>query len=138
LFQQLFREAVDLAGLASGGDGPRRDESVRYESVSFYLPDSQVRVFGYGQKRELICHLENHPDALVLVKSGPVYEALVRDLPAGVRLDTRERGIAVTVGRVVHRPEVAPRNLAHLSPARSSSISDRTASAGRSGGPDQP
>jgi dolichol-phosphate mannosyltransferase len=106
-----LRRQTQLDGLPLG---PVVCYPMRYESVSFYLPDSQVRVFGYGQKRELISHLENHPDALVVVKSGPVYEALVRDLPAGVRLDTRERGIAVTVGRVVHRPEVAPRNLARL------------------------
>jgi dolichol-phosphate mannosyltransferase len=85
---------------------------MRYDSVSFYLPRSQVRVFGYAQKRDLIAHLETHPDTLVLIKSGRVFEDVVRDLPPGVRVLTRQRGGAVTVGRVVHLDEAAPRNLA--------------------------
>jgi dolichol-phosphate mannosyltransferase len=75
----------------------------RFDSVSFYLPASRVRTFGPGQRRDLIAHLQQHPGTLLLVKSGPVLEQLLRDLPPDVCFTTRQRGGAVTVGRVVRR-----------------------------------
>jgi hypothetical protein len=75
---------------------------MRYDSVSFYLPGSRVRVFGRGQQRELIAHLESNPDTLVLIKAGRTFDDVVRNLPPGVRLDTRQRGGAVMVARAVH------------------------------------
>jgi 4-amino-4-deoxy-L-arabinose transferase-like glycosyltransferase len=85
---------------------------MRYDSLSFYLPQSQVRVFGYAQKADLIAHLEAHPDTLALIRSGRVFDDVVRDLPPGVRLSTRQRGGAITVGRVVHLGDAPRRELA--------------------------
>ena len=70
------------------------------------LPDASVRTFGYGQKQELIAHLEAHPNSLVLIKSGKVYDDVVRDLPRGMTVRTLGQRGAVTVGRVVRVEEI--------------------------------
>jgi 4-amino-4-deoxy-L-arabinose transferase-like glycosyltransferase len=98
-------------GLAKLTSQPVVCYPLRYDSVSFYLPNSQVRVFGHGQKRELIAHLETHPGTLVLIKSGPVFQDLVRDLPSSIHLRARQRG-SITVGQVVHVANDLNRDLA--------------------------
>jgi hypothetical protein len=75
----------------------------RFDSVSFYLPRSQVHAFGPDQRRELIAHLHDHPGTLVLVKSGPILDEFMRKLPPGVLFTTRQRGGAITAGRVISR-----------------------------------
>ena len=47
--------------------------------------------------------LSDHPDALLLVKSGKAFRDLARDLPATVELRVRRRSVAVTVARAVSR-----------------------------------
>ncbi len=84
----------------------------RYDSVSFYLPRGELRVFGGGQRRELIAHLEQNPGTLLLVKSGPVLRELLAELPPGVEFRAREQRAAIVVGRVVRRGDEADRLLA--------------------------
>jgi hypothetical protein len=84
----------------------------RFDSVSFYLPDSQVSVFTAEQRRELIAHLQDHPGTLLLVKSGAVLQELLHELPPEFSFSTRQRGGAITVGRVVHRDAVPSERLA--------------------------
>ena len=59
----------------------------------------------------MIAHLRSHPNSLVLIKSGAVAE-VVHDLPASLCLRTAKRRGAITVGRVVHRDEERPVQLA--------------------------
>lgn len=74
---------------------------VQFDSASFYLPGREVKVFTPDRRRELLDHLEGHPGSLVLVRSGPALEGLLRDLPPGVRFVAGRRSGAITVGRVV-------------------------------------
>jgi 4-amino-4-deoxy-L-arabinose transferase-like glycosyltransferase len=84
----------------------------RFDSVSFYLPDSRVTAFTAEQRRELIAHLRDHPGTLLLVKSGAVLQKLLRELPPEFSFSTRQRGGAITVGRVVLRDGVPSERLA--------------------------
>ena len=67
---------------------------------------------GTDQRGELIAHLQEHPGTLLLVKSGPVLQQLLQELPPGVTFTTRQRGGAITVGRVVYRDAVPDGRLA--------------------------
>jgi 4-amino-4-deoxy-L-arabinose transferase-like glycosyltransferase len=80
----------------------------RWDSVSFYLPKSQVHVYGSHQRQELIADLRAHPRTLVLVKSGPVLRQLLRELPPWLEFVSRARPGAVTVGEVRRRDRPAP------------------------------
>jgi hypothetical protein len=85
----------------------------RFDSVSFYLPDRRVCSFGLAQQRELIHHLREHPGTLLLVKSGPVLQQLLQQMPPDIVFTTRQRSGAITVGRVVCRDGEPSRELAH-------------------------
>jgi dolichol-phosphate mannosyltransferase len=80
----------------------------RWDSVSFYLPRADVRVYGPGQRKELLAELRSRPQTLLLVKSGPVLRDLLRDLPHSVEFVPRGRPGAVTAGWVRLRAEAAP------------------------------
>ena len=84
----------------------------RWDSVSFYLPQAEVRVYGAHQRRELLADLQGRPDTLLLVKSGPLLKELLRELPPGVEMVVRGRQGAVTVGLVRTREEAPRRALA--------------------------
>jgi hypothetical protein len=84
----------------------------RYESASFYLPQREVHVFGVEQRQQLFAHLDQHPGTLLLVKSGPVLERLLAELPPGVEFQTRQRRAAILVGRIVRRGDDTERLLA--------------------------
>jgi hypothetical protein len=77
----------------------------RWDSVSFYLPESKVRVFGAQQRPELLSELHAHPRTLLLVKSGDVLEGFLRELPPGLVFTPHARPGAVTVGEVRRRQE---------------------------------
>jgi 4-amino-4-deoxy-L-arabinose transferase-like glycosyltransferase len=78
----------------------------RWDSVSFYLPTAQVRVYPPGRRRQLLEDLRDRPGGLLLVKSGKDLERLLADLPPGVEFVTRGRPGAVTVGHVRARVEL--------------------------------
>jgi dolichol-phosphate mannosyltransferase len=80
----------------------------RWDSVSFYLPRADVRVYGPTQWKELVNDLRSRPRTLLLVKSGPVLRDLLRDLPNSVEFVPRGRPGAVTAGWVRLRKEVLP------------------------------
>jgi hypothetical protein len=80
----------------------------RWDSVSFYLPRADVRVFSADQHRELAEELRSRPRTLVVVKSGPALRELLSALPASAEFEPRGRPGAVTAGWVRLRPEVAP------------------------------
>ncbi len=78
----------------------------RFDSVSFYRPDAEVQVFGVAQRDQLLRRLVDRPGALLVVKSGPVADALMHHLPDSVEF-VRCGGGAVEVGWVRPRTVVA-------------------------------
>jgi dolichol-phosphate mannosyltransferase len=78
---------------------------LRWDSVSFYVPNADVRVFTADQRAQLLNDLRSRPDTLLLVKSGKVLEDLLGELPASMEFVTRGRQGAVTVGWVRVRGE---------------------------------
>jgi dolichol-phosphate mannosyltransferase len=80
----------------------------RWDSVSFYLPRADVRVYASGQRQELVEDLRSRPQTLLLVQSGPLLRDLLRELPASVEFVPRGRPGVVTAGWVRLRREVPP------------------------------
>ena len=93
-------------------DVPRTPLSVicypqRWDAVSFYLPRTDVHAYGPEQRAQLLEDVRSHPGTLLLVKTGPLLNDLLRDLPATVEFVRRGRHGAVTAGWVRTRPEPA-------------------------------
>jgi dolichol-phosphate mannosyltransferase len=78
----------------------------RWDSVSFYLPHADVRVYTLEQRRQLLADLSGRPRTLLVVKSGKVLEDLLRELPDSVEFVTRGRSGVVTTGWVRPRSEL--------------------------------
>jgi 4-amino-4-deoxy-L-arabinose transferase-like glycosyltransferase len=108
----LRKQLLRSAAAPESGARPVVCYPQRYDSASFYLPESDVRAFSTEQRPELLAHLERHPGTLLVVKSGPALERLLAELPAGVEFLTQERRAAIVVGRVVRRTDGADRLLA--------------------------
>jgi dolichol-phosphate mannosyltransferase len=72
----------------------------RWDSVSFYLPHSDVKVYHAEDRKRLLADLRSQPETLLLVKSGRVLRELLDDLPESVEYVSRHHQGAVTVGRV--------------------------------------
>jgi dolichol-phosphate mannosyltransferase len=75
----------------------------RWDSVSFYLPQADVRVYGPGEVGELADYLRARPRTLVLVKSGSHLRQFLRSLPAAAEFVPRGRPGVVTAGWVCLR-----------------------------------
>jgi dolichol-phosphate mannosyltransferase len=80
----------------------------RWDSVSFYLPAADVRVYSAAERGRLLADLRARPRVLLLVKSGPVLEELLRELPPSVEFVARGRPGAITAGWVRPREEPPP------------------------------
>jgi dolichol-phosphate mannosyltransferase len=93
------------AGLARGERLPVACYPRRWDSVSFYLPRADVRVYTPGQRRELLEDLRSRPRTLLLVKSGKALEEVLRELPASFEFVPRGRPGLVTSGWVRPRKE---------------------------------
>jgi len=77
----------------------------RWDSVSFYLPQADVRVYTLEQRRQLLAELRSRSRTLLLVKSGKVLEDLLRELPESMEFVSHGRPGVVTAGWVRPRPE---------------------------------
>lgn len=75
----------------------------RWDSVSFYLPQADVRVYHAEQENELAQYLRTRPRTLVLVKSGSHLRQFLQSLPAAAQFVPRGRPGAVTAGWVCMR-----------------------------------
>jgi 4-amino-4-deoxy-L-arabinose transferase-like glycosyltransferase len=84
----------------------------RYESVSFYLPHADIRVYTADQRRQLLDDLAARPETLLLVKSGRSLRELVETLPEWLEFVPRDRQQAIVVGWVRARGETAESKLA--------------------------
>jgi 4-amino-4-deoxy-L-arabinose transferase-like glycosyltransferase len=70
----------------------------RWDSVSFYHPQADVRVYTREQRRQLLADLRIQPRSLLLVKSGKALEELRRDLPYYIQFVAHDRPGLVTAG----------------------------------------
>jgi hypothetical protein len=64
-----------------------------------------VRVYGAAERSRLLADLRRRPRVLLLVKSGPVLEELLSELPPSVEFVARGRPGAITAGWVRPREE---------------------------------
>jgi dolichol-phosphate mannosyltransferase len=72
----------------------------RWDSVSFYLPRADVKVYHSDERARLLADLRTRPETLLLVKSGRALREVLDDLPGSVEFVTHGRQGLVTVGRV--------------------------------------
>jgi hypothetical protein len=86
----------------------------RWDSVSFYLPRADVKVYHADERARLLADLRAQPETLLLVKSGRVLREVLADLPGSVEFVTHGRQGLVTIGRVRAREPI----LARLDPKR--------------------
>jgi dolichol-phosphate mannosyltransferase len=87
----------------------------RWDSISFYLPNADVRVFDAHQHRELIEELRCRPRSLVLVKTDKL-EQFRRALPASAEFISHGRTGVVTVGWAQPRRVASDLQFAHAVP----------------------
>jgi dolichol-phosphate mannosyltransferase len=90
----------------------------RWDSVSFYLPRADVKVYHAEDRKLLLADLRSRPETLLLVKSGRVLRELLDDLPESVEYVSRRRQGAVTVGRVRARGPVPDSAFAQMNFSR--------------------
>jgi 4-amino-4-deoxy-L-arabinose transferase-like glycosyltransferase len=72
----------------------------RYDSVSYYLPHADVRVYTVDQKQQMLRDLQHGDETLLLVKSGRLLQELLAEWPEGVEFIAHGKQGAVTVGWV--------------------------------------
>jgi dolichol-phosphate mannosyltransferase len=77
----------------------------RYDSVSYYLPAAEVRVYTADQKRQMLRDIRRGDGMLLLVKSGRPWEDLRADWPEDVSFISRGKPGAITVGWVRGRDD---------------------------------
>lgn len=58
----------------------------RWDSVSFYKPQADVRIYNREQRRQLLSDLRSRPRTLLLVKSGRYLDELLREWPESIEL----------------------------------------------------
>jgi dolichol-phosphate mannosyltransferase len=90
----------------------------RWDSVSFYLPQADVRVYTRGQLRQLLADLHTRPETLLLVKSGSHLDELVRELPYSIEFLRPDHLSPVTAGWA-RPPSLMRRSWPTLSPRKS-------------------
>ncbi len=71
-----------------------------WDSILFYLQRQDVQTYGPDERDRLIADLQNMPETLLFVKSGPVLDDLLRRLPAFLEFVPSNQGEIVTVGVV--------------------------------------
>jgi 4-amino-4-deoxy-L-arabinose transferase-like glycosyltransferase len=101
-YNQFFSLRDSLVCLQAG-EPPVVCYPYRYDSVTFYRPEGEVRVFTVEQHGELFAYLREQPGSLLLVKSPARLQRLLREMPAELEYRTARHQGAITVGRVVPR-----------------------------------
>jgi 4-amino-4-deoxy-L-arabinose transferase-like glycosyltransferase len=80
-----------------------------WESVGFYLPDAEVKLFTAEELSLLVQEIQSHPGALLLVRSGRWHQDLCRNLPAPLEYGAEEGQGNVMMGFVGQRREMTSR-----------------------------
>ena len=81
----------------------------RWDSVSFYLPDAEVKVYSARERQQLFAELRGGPRVLLAAKSGKALAEIVAGLPEEMEFVSGSRDAAVIVGWVRPRGLVARR-----------------------------
>jgi hypothetical protein len=90
--------------LAEGGRLTIACYPQRWDSVTFYQPKADVRVYTREQRRQLLADLQTQPRTLLLVRSGKALDELIGELPDSVEFAPYGRSEFVTAAWV--RPRV--------------------------------
>ena len=72
----------------------------RWDSVSFYLPQANIKVYHTDERARLLSDLRLQPETLLLVRSGHALRELLDGLPPSVEFIARNRQGPITVGLV--------------------------------------
>ncbi len=78
----------------------------RWDSVSFYLPDAEVKVYSARERHRLFAELRDGPQVLLAARSGKSLEEIVSGLPQELEFVSGSRDASVVVGWV--RPRSSP------------------------------
>jgi dolichol-phosphate mannosyltransferase len=70
----------------------------RWDSVSFYLPDAEVKVYSARERRQLFAGLRNGGRVLLAARSGRSLDEVVSGLPDEMEFVSASRDAAVVVG----------------------------------------
>ena len=84
----------------------------RWDGVSFYLPEADVRVFSPEEQSSLIASLHGRPRTVLAAKSGKTLDDLLRVLPPDIEFVSSSTDAAVTVGWLQHRSSIRGERLA--------------------------
>jgi dolichol-phosphate mannosyltransferase len=99
-YNQQFALRKELRAHAGLAPAPRLTVACypqRYDSVSYYLPNADVRVYTADQKRQLLRDL-SRGDTLLVVKTNHALKELLDEWPEGVEFVSRGKPGAITVG----------------------------------------
>jgi hypothetical protein len=94
------------AVLAEGGRLSIACYPQRWDSVSFYQPQADVRVYTREQRRQMLADLRTRPRTLLLVKSGKALDELLSELPDSVEFIPHGRPELITAGWVHPRTDI--------------------------------
>ena len=70
----------------------------RWDSVSFYLPGAEVKVFSARERPQLFAALRNRRPVLLAARSGKALDEIVSGLPQEMEFVSGSKDAAVTVG----------------------------------------
>jgi 4-amino-4-deoxy-L-arabinose transferase-like glycosyltransferase len=102
--QFALREQLNADAIPAGMEGlPIACYPQRWDSVSFYLPHADVRVYTREQRRQLLADLRAQPRMLLLVKSGKAFDELLRELPESCEFVPHGRPGLVIAGSLRRR-----------------------------------
>ncbi len=82
----------------------------RWDSVGFYLPQANVRVYTRDRLEQLLADLQRQPRTLVLIKPGRAREEFLAALPDSLEFTTNQRPGPVSIGWVRPRRQMAWEN----------------------------
>jgi 4-amino-4-deoxy-L-arabinose transferase-like glycosyltransferase len=106
----LRGQVQPVADLARGPDIPVVCYPRGWDSVSFYLRRTDVRVYTREQRPEFLAELQVHPRTLTLIKSDHPLDELLHALPASVEFVPSGRSGQIIIGWVRRRsPEFLSR-----------------------------
>ena len=82
----------------------------RWDSVGFYLPQAEVRVYTRDRREQLIADLQKQPQTLLLIKPGKPRDELLAALPDSLEFVPNPRPGPVSIGWVRPRRQTAWEN----------------------------
>jgi hypothetical protein len=90
----------------------------RWDSVSFYLPDADVKVFAAKERQSLLDELHRRPRVMLAARSGRALNEIVAGLSEEMEFVAGSKNAAVTVGWVRRRAAPANERFAEMNEPR--------------------